>query len=51
VVGRKSPFSLYRENLSTYTKEDIFDHRASKGFIDIYGLAAYLEGERKRKKG
>ncbi|MGB9641702.1 MAG: argininosuccinate synthase [Candidatus Ratteibacteria bacterium] len=50
VVGRKSPFSLYEEKLSTYTEKDIFDHRASKGFIDIYGLPLILEGKRSRKK-
>ncbi|HOK79458.1 MAG TPA: argininosuccinate synthase [bacterium] len=50
VVGRKSPFSLYEEKLSTYTEKDIFDHRASKGFIDIYGLPLILEGRRIRKK-
>jgi len=38
VVGRKSPYSLYDEKLATYTKEDIFDQRASKGFIHIWGL-------------
>jgi argininosuccinate synthase len=48
-VGRKSPFSLYEERLSTYTREDIFDHRASKGFIEIFGLPLYLEGKRARK--
>lgn len=38
VVGRKSPNSLYIENLATYTQEDIFDHSAAKGFIKLFGL-------------
>jgi argininosuccinate synthase len=38
VVGRKSPYSLYNEKLATYTKEDIFNQKASKGFIHIWGL-------------
>jgi len=38
VVGRRSPYSLYDEKLSTYTKEDIFDQKASRGFIHIWGL-------------
>lgn len=50
VVGRKSPYSLYEESLSTYTAKDSFDHRASKGFIDIFGLPLTLEGKRNRKK-
>ncbi len=50
VTGRKSPYSLYEETLSTYTSKDTFDHRASKGFIDIFGLPLVLEGKRNRKK-
>ena len=38
VVGRKSEMSLYDFNLATYDKEDAFDHKASKGFIDVWGL-------------
>lgn len=46
VVGRKSPYALYKETLATYSEKDIFDHKASKGFIEIFGLAGKLEGER-----
>jgi argininosuccinate synthase len=38
VAGRKSVFSLYNANLATYTEEDQFDHKASAGFIKIFGL-------------
>ena len=38
VVGRKSPFSLYRHGLATYDKGDEFDQSASPGFIHIWGL-------------
>ncbi len=38
VTGRKSPYSLYDPALATYTSEDQFDHKASEGFIKIYGL-------------
>ncbi|MFH1904664.1 MAG: argininosuccinate synthase [bacterium] len=38
VVGRKSKFSLYSENLATYTSKDTFDHKSAKGFIDIWSL-------------
>jgi len=49
VAGRKSPYSLYEENLATYTEKDIFDHKASDGFIEIFGLTTLLEGRRKWK--
>jgi argininosuccinate synthase len=38
VVARSSPYSLYDPQLATYTTEDQFDHKASAGFIKIYGL-------------
>ncbi|MGB2866995.1 MAG: argininosuccinate synthase [Bacteroidota bacterium] len=38
VAGRTSPNSLYDTKLATYTIEDEFDHKASIGFIKIYGL-------------
>ena len=38
VVGRRSEYSLYKEELATYTKKDRFDHKAAEGFIKIWGL-------------
>jgi len=38
VAGRSSIYSLYNTKLATYTSEDTFDHKASEGFIKIYGL-------------
>jgi len=38
VAARSSQFSLYNAKLATYTSEDTFDHKASEGFIKIYGL-------------
>lgn len=40
IAGRTSPYSLYDTKLATYTEEDTFDHKASEGFIKIYGLPA-----------
>jgi len=38
VAGRSSVYSLYNAKLATYTEEDTFNHKASEGFITIYGL-------------
>ena len=38
VIGRKSAQSLYQYALSTYKSDDQFDHKASEGFIKIWGL-------------
>ncbi|HNR68694.1 MAG TPA: argininosuccinate synthase [bacterium] len=37
-AGRKSPYSLYREELATFGKEDIYDQTDAKGFINLFGL-------------
>ena len=37
-LSRSSQYSLYNKKLATYTVEDTFDHKASEGFIKIYGL-------------
>ncbi|MBI3253070.1 MAG: argininosuccinate synthase [Candidatus Omnitrophica bacterium] len=38
VVGRRSPYSLYKETLATYGGKDKFDQRLAKGFIDLWAL-------------
>ncbi|EUJ38502.1 argininosuccinate synthase [Brochothrix thermosphacta] len=45
VVGRKSPVSLYNENLATYTSEDTFDQDAAVGFIKLWGLSTKVNAE------
>jgi argininosuccinate synthase len=42
-VGRKSPRSLYDFSLATYEAGDAFDHRASPGFIHIWGLPVRVQ--------
>ena len=38
IVGRKSPFALYKHKLATYGKGDVFDQSAAEGFIKLFGL-------------
>jgi len=55
VVGRKSPFSLYREDLATFGKDDVYDQSDAQGFINLFGLPlkvrALVELENGRKAG
>lgn len=37
-LGRKSPYSLYRQELATYSKGDKFNQKLSEGFIKIFGM-------------
>ncbi len=48
-VGRKSPHSLYRYELATYEQADRFDHRAAKGFIQLWGLSAQIAEQVRRE--
>ncbi len=38
VVGRKSLFSLYREDFATFGQDDVYDQRDAEGFINLFGL-------------
>jgi argininosuccinate synthase len=38
-AGRKSPFSLYREDFATFGQEDVYDQSDAEGFIRLYGLS------------
>jgi len=50
VVGRKSPYSLYNEELATYAKGDAFDHNAAVGFIKLWGLPTKVYSEVNKKE-
>jgi len=38
-AGRKSPFSLYREDFATFGQEDVYDQSNAEGFIRLFGLS------------
>ena len=38
VVGRKSVFSLYREDFATFGQDDVYDQGDAEGFINLFGL-------------
>ena len=38
VVGRRSEFSLYKNELATYSSGSIFDQTLAKGFVELWGL-------------
>ena len=45
VIGRSSPYSLYRPKLATYSAGDHFDHQAAVGFIKLVGLPVRTQAE------
>ena len=46
VIGRSSETnSLYRQDLATYSKEDIFNHKNAEGFIYMWGMSNKIWAE------
>ena len=37
-AGRKSPFSLYREDFATFGEDNVYDQIDAEGFIKLFGL-------------
>ena len=38
VVGRKSPYSLYKKDLATFEEDVVYDQKDAEGFIKLFGL-------------
>lgn len=50
-VGRKSPFSLYREDFATFGQDDVYDQRDAEGFINLFGLPLKVKAMVDRQNG
>jgi len=45
-VGRKSEFSLYREDFATFGQDSVYDQSDAEGFITLYGLPLKVQAMR-----
>jgi len=43
IAGRKSPHSLYREDLATFAEDSIYNQKEAEGFINLFGLPNKVE--------
>ncbi|MBN2470428.1 MAG: argininosuccinate synthase [Anaerolineae bacterium] len=43
IAGRKSPYSLYREDYASFGQMDIYDQTDAEGFINLFGLPLKVE--------
>ncbi len=43
IAGRKSPHSLYREDLATFGEDMIYNQKEAEGFINLFGLPSKVE--------
>ncbi len=48
--GAKSPYSLYSEDLASFTTGDLYDHKDAGGFITLYGLPLRVRALMQGKK-
>ena len=42
-AGRKSPYSLYREDYASFGEEDVYNQQDAHGFIQLFGLPIKVE--------
>ncbi|MDN7245700.1 argininosuccinate synthase [Planococcus shenhongbingii] len=50
IEGRKSPNSLYNEQLATYSTDDTFNHASAVGFIELWGLPTVVNSMVNKKE-
>ena len=43
VAGRKSAYSLYREDYASFGEEDVYNQQDAQGFIQLFGLPIKVE--------
>lgn len=43
VLGRSSPYSLYREDYATFGRDEVYDQKDAKGFINCFGLPIQVQ--------
>ncbi|OGF47188.1 MAG: argininosuccinate synthase [Candidatus Firestonebacteria bacterium RIFOXYC2_FULL_39_67] len=49
-VARKSEYSLYDENIATFSKDEVYNQKDAEGFINLFGLSTKVGGILKRAK-
>ena len=52
-AGVTSPYSLYDEEIATFSEDEVYDQKDAEGFINLFGLPikvkAMLEEKREQK--
>jgi len=43
IAGRRSPYSLYREDYASFGAEDVYNQQDAHGFIQLFGLPLKVE--------
>ena len=48
-AGVKSPFSLYDEDMATFSEDEVYDQKDSAGFINLFGLPIKVKAMKEGK--
>ena len=48
--GTTSPFTLYDEDIASFTTGELYDHKDAQGFITLYGLSTKVRAMKLNKK-
>ncbi len=49
LVGRESPYSLYREDYVTFDEDDVYNQQDAEGFIKLFGLPMKVQAMLERE--
>jgi len=50
-AGAKSPYSLYDQELSTFSRDEIYNQHDAEGFINLFGLPLKVRALMEQKAG
>lgn len=50
-AGSKSPYSLYNQELSTFSRDEIYNQHDAEGFINLFGLPLKVRALMEKKAG
>ncbi len=50
-AGTTSPYSLYDEEIATFSEDEVYDQKDANGFINLFGLPLYVRAMMKKKNG
>lgn len=50
-AGATSPYSLYDEDIATFSADDVYDQKDATGFINLFGLPLQVQAMMKKRNG
>ena len=49
-AGAESPYSLYNENIASFTTGELYNHADANGFINLFGLPIHVKAKLDQKR-